>query len=270
MPSRKFKKNLLHWSTIGLWVGILAFAAVVVAPLYYGNYQRKVELALGEDTLLRYLNRADMLPTAGRVQQLDGFKLLVTDEFEECRAFCLARNAQLERNVLGGLTVDATQFAINYKKLKDRLARMAKHEKFLERYSWEKRGGQPQRKDFPLIERKAAITEVLVTRICRDPSTGAQSLAIGAPEEPEELPPIATGGDLPGLRHQIFPVKIVLRTRLAVLSSTLKVLTDTHGEGPCTIVRSLSLKSIARQKPGHVEVTVNLDVLHFEPSGEDE
>ena len=265
MPSGKTVRALTTALVVAIWMGVALFIGLALLP------QAREVRATGRelqqaDVLLKELTTAENLPTRGLIKEYATLRAKLEEESGACASFYLFHNAKLDRTILASYELDPNQFAINYAKLKEELARKAGNANFLDPYPWEKPDGKPDKKDFAVIEKRACIAEVLVNvltvPLSGRPASSILRLSIGEAQAPPNAPPVAEG-KFPVARYRVFPMDVQLATRFSNLGLLLNSLVSNPSTPPDLPFMSIRAISISQAQPDTVSVRLWLDLYDF-------
>ncbi len=275
MPSTKIKRRLFTALTILLYVGMPVFGALQLYPAMLGARADVAELAGAEATLGRWVLMTE-LPTQTRVDVVRGYKEGMAEEYGRVVSYFRQRNANLDRSLLDTASGDPVNVRIKYDRLKQVLKSRADNSvtqgsgarDFMPPHPWEKPGGLPPRKDFEMLEKKAAIADLIVGLLGRT-AAAVGFLAIGDPVEPDGTPvddlaarrAQVQAAESEGLDYIVWPVRVEMVAVFSRLGPTLNALVSPAARRPCMLVHGLEVKAAGS---GACDVTVNLGVLEFD------
>ncbi len=275
MPSTKIKRRLFTALTILLYVGMPVFGALQLYPAMLSARADVAELDGAEATLGRWVLMTE-LPTQTRVDVVRGYKEGMAEEYDRVVSYFRHRNASLDRSLLDTASGDPVNVRIKYDRLKQVLKSRASNSitqgggarDFMPRYPWEQPGGLPPRKDFEMLEKKAAIAELTIGLLGRK-AAAVEFLAIGDPVEADGTPvddlaarrAQAQAAESEGLDYIVWPVRVEMVAVFSRLGQTLNALVSPAARRPCMLVHGLDVKAAGS---GVCDVTVNLGVLEFD------
>jgi hypothetical protein len=260
--------RLISTCIIGaMWLGAVVFTATYVLPMVEENIILYQEISKTGDDLSAKLKGET--PSKGLIEQYRQLKAKYIEEQKTCAYFYIQHNEKLDRKLLKSFMMDPIQLQANYLKEKARMADKAGNPNFVPTYPWEKPGGQPPIADFPRIEKRTCIADVLVDMLTSERGTIIQLLDIGEPTEPVGVPPalLDTGGDI--VRFRIIPVTAAFTTKFAGLGRMLDLFVANptgsgRGSNPCMVVRSIQVeRNESTDATGAVSVKLGIDVYDF-------
>jgi len=244
-----------------LWIGAAIFLAVYLLAAAQASVSDYRDARKAGDTL--DARKRGEMPSNGLIKQYEQLKEDYKAEAASCAAFYHSdHNKKLDRPILKSYLMDPIQVANNYHEWKTRMAEKAGNPNFIVPYTWEGPGGQPAPKDFPRIEKRTCVADVMVDTLTAERGTVIRLIDIGEPEEPVDVlapPPV----DWDIARFRIYPVTASFTARFVGLGRLMNrfVANPTDQAQPCMIVRSIQITKT--ESPDTVSVMLGVDFYDF-------